>query len=1303
MQARGLFYNQEYTNALRVIQNAQQHPHMATISAAGHKLISMRAIHYHLQDLRLVEYCCRVLTQETPTSTMVEVMQQLNGSVLSSIGSIKSTPKTPFRTIFQLDQDPLIDQTLGILASAWKDLEGDIGPYSPSRSGPLSDFSPVHSAFASAALPFVQALLDRKLFPGTTDSRQLVLDFLLSAHEHQKAMQWIWFWDRRDRTDWLAQWGGSDIKHNLTAVFMHSDRPDLILDLFRLAHNATSAHHQWIRHLLITLDSLQQHQDVTSSRSLAHILYLADLDSRAFTAKREYNLKDSRKRSDIQHLWLESLQDPALSIQSEETILEQHLWRDMAMTGVLAREMTSEDILRIVGPDMAASIKSIRISHPYGRSVEQERYEYSDDLTRFLSRMASKDSSFSGAKDIREHKAPEMLKLAIQETMASFRSKTGYRHEDVIRSYRNLLHEVAHQTALRIGHLGLVSHVSELMFRTMNPEHIWSKTRDAADQERTRHLEGPPRTGSDLGTIPGVRDFIHKTIRSDLAKMLAKAALLTDPRARYRKGQLSDWYMTIADSSILCRHMARALQASGGVKPRSQAFEQAMWTLLQDQEYDLAASFHVHVHNLTQLDVAHSTRPVRASDLGKLVTALAGSRRDLKHLDLAQWIVDQHIARESLLIKGGSPSSKVIDIHTITELVGAWARRAEFGKARAVVEMMWSYNIEPNMVFYNTLLQALVDLTPVSKHGRRTLGGGKHQGMRELGRDLMVRNLLKSLSSSNYQDKDMFWDRPGTMDEAFEPEQSELNQGWDLFHQVVSKASEPLSQDWSEFDGGLDGPQLLKNMILQPSERSQDLKAATDTNTGRDSQFRPDAFTFAILLRAFARRGEIESISELFVQMKRLGLEPDLAICSILVTAFAKKGDLKSVERVVQEAKSRNMDLGLHLTNIVLDSLVEMDVPAVKIREVLDRMMSLASYEDENKAHHLDRMVDRSMDAFDGPSVRSSNLHFEPSSGPEKERVALDSVTFTTLVKYHTCRNNLHAAHEIFETMVQAGFVPDHRVYSLLLSTCIRLQDVSSGLTTVRAMRAYSGLFPDAKAWKGLLRCAMEQEQREMAPSKSAQIAFGHRSKDASGPVMSVLAELSQVICELGGAQPSFMSRRSLSLSQAKATRGEEGMEEEEGREEEKHEPSSLLLPSSDLSKEYLMRILTSSWISLPKGSNSHRREENEQMKNLEVKGGNGLLKRLLDHMFGPEEQAPGATSEQAITTITREQEERIDHAIWLVHFVESCGIELGGTWKWAVVGDRVQRLTGEEPWQVRRRLKRDKKEIRKLKPRIVQ
>ncbi|KAG0033886.1 hypothetical protein BGZ82_005954 [Podila clonocystis] len=1287
---------------------------MATISTVGPKTISMKGILYYLQDLRLVEYCCRLaLAQEAaPTGVaVVEIMQQLNSSVLSSIGSIKSSPKAPFRTTFQLDQDPLIDQTLTVLASAWKDLEGDLGSYSPSRSGPLSDFSPVHSAFASAALPFTQALLDRKLFPGTTDSRQLVLDFLLSAHEHQKAIQWIWFWDRRDRKDWLAQWGGTDIKHNLTAVFMHSDRPDLILDLFRLSHNATSDSHQWIRNLLVTLDSLQQHQDVASSRSLAHILYLADLDLRAFSAKRDYNLKDSRKRSDIQYLWLESLQDPALSVRSDETIFEQHLWRDMAMVGVLAREMLPEDIFRIVGPDMVASIKSLCLTYTDGtRSVEREG-AYSDDLTRFLSRMATKDRS-STTKDLSaelKESAPEILKLAIQETMASFRSKTEYHHEDVIRSYRTILHEVAHQTALRIGHLGLISHVSEVMFRTMNPEHIWSKTLDA-NQERTRQLGGPTSMGSDLATIPEVRDFIHNTIRGDLAKMLAKAILFTDSRARYRKGQLSDWYMTIADSSILCRHMARALQAYGEVKSRSQAFEQAMWTLLQDQEYDLAAAFHIHVHNLTQSDVPPSTKPTRASDLGKLVSALAGSEQDLKHLEMAQWIVDKHVARESMNSLDVPASSKVIDIHTVTELVGAWARRAEFGRARAVVETMWSYNIEPNMVFYNTLLQALVDLTPVSKHGYRTLGGGKRQGMRELGRDLMVRDLLKSLSSSNYQDKDMFWNRPGPLvEDTFEPEPSELNQGWDLFHQVVSKASEQSSQGWSVFGRDLDGPQLLKNMILQPSERSPvgTKSSVHQDKESKDSQFRPDAYTFAILLGAFARRGEIEAISELFVQMKRLGLEPDLKICGILAAAFAKKGDLNSVERVVQEAKSRNMNLGLHLTNIVLNSLVETDVPAVKIRQVLDRMMSLASGDDSDKDHHLERMVDRSMDAFDGPSI-SSRLHSSspnPNLGPEKDTLALDPVTFTTLVKYHTRRNNLHVAQEIFETMVQAGFVPDHHVYSLLLSTCIRLQDVSSGLTTVRAMRTHSGLFPDAKAWKGLLRCAMEVEQREMVTSKSSQVAsFDSCPKDASGPVMSVLSELSQVISELSRAQS--MSRLPLSLSAASgvrkaATRGGEERMEEDGGHEEQDEPSQLLL-SSDLSKEYLMRILTSSWISLPKGN---RREESERMKNMEVKRGTGLLRRLFDHIL-PEEQPlqDDKTGVQASKkpAPTREQEERMAHAIWLVHFVESCGIELGGVWRWATVGSRVQKLTGEEAWQVRRKLTKDKKDLRRLKAKTV-
>jgi hypothetical protein len=144
-------------------------------------------------------------------------------------------------------------------------------------------------------------------------------------------------------------------------------------------------------------------------------------------------------------------------------------------------------------------------------------------------------------------------------------------------------------------------------------------------------------------------------------------------------------------------------------------------------------------------------------------------------------------------------------------------------------------------------------------------------------------------------------------------------------------------------------------------------------------------------------------------------------------------------------------------------------------------------------------------------------------------------------------------------------------------------------------------------------------------------------------------------------------------------------------------------LLSSNLSKEYLMRILTSSWISLPKGD--RREVKNERMKNMEVKGGTGLLKRLFDHIL-PEEE-PLKDKDTAVQSSkkpvpTREQEERMAHAIWLVHFVESCGIELGGMWRWATVGSRLQKLTGEEAWQVRRKLTKDKKDLRRLKAKTV-
>ncbi|KAF9427454.1 hypothetical protein BGZ94_004869 [Podila epigama] len=1446
-EARDLFSNQMYTHSLKVAQNARQHPYMAAIDSLSQQGTSVMAIHYHLQDLRIIEYCCNIASlQETGSSgmAMVEMMQQLNDSVLSFAGNARSSVKAEFRTSFNLNQDPLVNHTLAVMSKAWKDLDRDMDSHSPSRSGLQSDFSPAHSTFATAAFPFIQVLLGRNLFPGTTvESRQLVLDLLLLSRKHHKAMEWIWLWNRRDRADWMAHWGKSDVKHNLTSLFMHSKRPDLILDLFRLVHGNTGESHQWLRLLFVSLDSLQQHQNVASSRTLAHIFFLSDLDTRAYLLKRKYYKNDARKRADIQLQWLETLQDPALSIQVEENTLEHHLWRDMAMIGVMAREIIPEDITHFVETFVTPLIdptNSLRYALSGERVDDGARDEYTDSLTRFLERKASKSSkSSNGDKDgsssaLRgslsedlflepqsvNESAPLLLKKVVQNTMALFRSESGAYHIDAITIYRTLLQDVAHQCFLRRGHLGLVSHITELLFRAEHPEHIWAKTLQAVDQgwsghsshssiadvEKLRHssqnnrakegwsdfsshnrsvIVGEP--GSEqLKALPGVRDFIRRVIRPDLARMIAKSALLADPSVHYRRGQLSKWYMAMADSSLLCRDMAKVLNHGTKLKPTSRAYDKAFWTLLQEQEYDLAASLHIHVHDLTTsvsgicrtIDVASTDfdptklPPAPAPHmLGRLVAALATSERGVQDLELAQRIVDRHVEIEKAIaalpkrmniegrnvaietavsdsqrhtdkVDGIIPRPKVIDIQTITQLVGGWSRRAEFSKARAAVDLMWSFGITPSMIFYNTLLQSLVDLTPIVRPGRRTVGGGKHKGMREMGRELMVKDMLRWAQQREEDGRPQSGRLP-----KFGA--SSIDQGWDLFHEVVSRASDRHYSlpGMLKYDHGVDGPLLLRELMMRPvnarrkggdfdrfgelfrpcassslafpssSPSSPDRHVNMEQNSPRDGEFRPDAYTFAILLGAFAKRGEIGAISELFVQMGRQGLEPDVVIINILVNAFVKRGDFKAVERVVLEAKNRNMDLGLHLTNTVLNSLVEMDVPADRIRHVLKRVALLNS-----------RRFDDSEEVAGGASWLGTRLSstLGHSKGEEEEEadLPLDSVTYTTLVKYHTRRNDLFAAQEVFETMIGSGFVPGPAVYSLLLATCIRLQDVSSGLDIIRAMRTQSRLYPDAKAWKGLIRCAIEVEQSERmenrrqyarlranmgSSSSSMRSSTGRsfaadaspatlsepRSEEATrkaayirdaGPVMAVLAELKHVVGELNRTRRSSVSLVPLLMND----RDQDQDQDQDKKATLSASQGSMLcqkMASKELGKEYLLRVFTGAWISHPKSTlkKDERHDEIDMISHAEVKGRNGLLRRLVDHFLQSHEMdevdRPLYGKEDAIARGMR--------AVWLIRFLESNEIWLGRQWKWIVVGTRVQELTGDDPRDVRLRLKR--------------
>ncbi|KAG0056550.1 hypothetical protein BGZ83_004573 [Gryganskiella cystojenkinii] len=1340
--AREHFQRQNYMQALAVIENTRNHDYISMLATFPTNSYTTKQVRWHLQDIALVEYCCRLVSaheSQIGNLDVSETVNQLNATVLEPIGGVKAATKGGFRTTFRLLQDPLVDYTLGILSRSWAELSIGQNVHQTLDVDGVQSASVDQVALATALLPFLKVIVARNLLPSRTSllldttamlasesPRKMVFEALVIAGDIPCAMEFFKVWNKRDRPDWLLSWDNVDFKQWTTKNLVASD---WMLDLVRLSHQSRP---EWLQDLLSALSSIQPSLQDHQGPSLGGIFALSEFDSSVFPHKHQFYKDTGIGRLDLLVSWISGTR--ALDPQRIHLhgLAAKELWQEMAVVGLLAKELTVQDILRSI-KKLSVVIDLDTPSYSFNGIMSKTSEQYSDSLTQYLGSINSNGDSVS--------EASLLLLQSIQALMT--RNRTGSAPDkSLLIEYQNFLLSVAFSASTRLGHLGLFSHVSELKFLTSYGKEAWEETvREQtvyqSRSEQSTDTSQCTRKGLDITHIDGVREFVEGPMRSNLAKFSATSATISDLSNAERGGRFSDWFMVMAESSPSTGPIARSLQNQGRLDPLSTAYQQALWTLIKEEEYDLAASLHGVTYGLSHgtLSTFKSTfkksdiilRPT-AREVGLLVRALANSDKDPRHLQLAQTIVDQHleierktkhlrralsVAEYNLEVDRNTSTStdnqkSSIDIQVMTDLAGAWSRKANYARLRHVLDIVRQQELQPNMFLYNTLLKALMDLTPVPRTGARSHGSGPHPGTRELGHELMVRQLLRSKKD------------PANQPHSHRDDQSsELQEGWEIFQGLIAqdqKRSFQVPRILSRQGYDLDSPALLKSLILNPS-------------ITRDSSFRPDAFTFSILLAAFARRGEIEPISELFAEMKELGIEPDEVICSILANALAKRGDLRSVDRVTQEARNRRMEPGLPLSNIILDSLVEMNAPVASIRDALDRMIAKSGVVEITDSDIEVEIPVRKQNFVKSPRFQqqSPDITAEVLSvdktltlGQQRTRIgggaeritALDAVTMSTLIKYHTRQNDLQAAEDILEAMVQAGFAPGPHVYVMLMAACIRKRDVPSGVSVIRTMRTTSGMNVDAKAWKGLFRCALDVETRQSSrgQSKLREITAQHR--------MIPQTSLCEQIRDEKEENTGPVSVKLVTMVLQELTVVIEEMKKNSGS-------KMVVNTQSNLPQEYLRKVLTSSWVRLKEtdGPVVTLSRKGRPIINAEVKGQNGLLRRLLGHLLWdaknsfPERRLPVILDSPSIPRPGKKQdhcqagdeqqqgrdlysklekketweaddrEQRCEQAIQLVRLVESTGIVLGERWKWDVVVHPIASLTGQNPRSVLSRM----------------
>ncbi|KAG0229312.1 hypothetical protein BGW42_001652 [Actinomortierella wolfii] len=1225
----------------------------------------------------------------------------------------------------------------------------------------------------------LQLLPDRSSTILQQDLRVHVLDFLFSQHEAERAMAWIWLWDKIDAVDWRQQVVTEQQRTTLRQRFVDVGREDLVLDVYRMLNKSYMpltgiGNHPDAAGGFKTAVRLFSPESVTScfelarhhQRPLSELLRIHQLDKERFVSKSFlYGNIQADKKMDLLCSWTEAILTqrslkprnvrtrPDMTMESPELAL----WREMAMVGMLSSEMVIGDVVRATGVTQDDLIRGLRDKANSNEDI------YKDSLLDFLQDHSTTD-------------APSLLSKVIQNLMSPIDAANPLgKTED----YRMLLQGIVFQIATRLQHHGLVSHALELKFRAAcayddallsrieSAVRRWKTARITHAADQVKYQQHQHQQRSHVSSSPQVQSFLVNTIEPTLARMCAIAAMqpkemsVASPTRSASplvgsSNFFSEWLTAMAEWSPRAGPMLRFLDTPNkSLLPTSTAYSVALQSLLVGGEFDMAVALHLSAYDLMASSVSHTDKKQHhfpsTKELGQLVDCLT-QEQDLHRVEQAQWIVDQHLSRERRRRKLSSRehqrtrehSSRFLDTAMLSCLIRAWITHGDFVNVRKQVDRMRKYELQPNKFFYSAFLKALVDLEPTIRNGR-LVGGGDGQA-RHVGRRLAIQHMLHTRYLEDYAHALSLSSTSSTPSHNVS---SALEEGWRILFQVIREQEERhadnvcptrawSSSGWSSADpsnfatkdsnsvgaeASLTGLDRMKNLVhqmvrvLSHGDTPQPAHVESNADELKESRFRPNIHIFSILLDAYSRRGNTEAILDLLADMSKLGIEPNEVVYTILANAFAKRQNLRAMDQIIRKAEQSGIDTGLYMHNIALNTLVKMEASPEKIHDFIHRMVRMARKQEDD-----DTSVDMNVTTSSSPSFATSR----PVASLGEFRLSpsllhgLDQVTLSTLINYHTKRRDVDSAEQILRYMTNAGFVPDKGTYYLVLGAYLKQHRTLAGLDLLRSMRSYARYVPDARAWKGLLVCAMKEQAwldreqdrrgRQTRRSTNLQARYKHNpdqqqqaqqdlsllegnmdrestigitatttrrstrglsaSASDSSLVTQVLRELWATVSYLDAHDVLGPMTGKGKAPWTKRRGGGKSLQEKYVRE--------VFASSSWMTLDQIDMEELAAWIQgIPNSSGSWQNAFTvEVAESNDGKGRHGLLRRILDHLLYEDHHHQSAAKQDI--------DRRCREALWIIQQVERHGLSLGDKWKWLVVGRRIEQLANWSPEQIR-------------------
>ncbi|KAK6936567.1 Pentatricopeptide repeat [Dillenia turbinata] len=354
-------------------------------------------------------------------------------------------------------------------------------------------------------------------------------------------------------------------------------------------------------------------------------------------------------------------------------------------------------------------------------------------------------------------------------------------------------------------------------------------------------------------------------------------------------------------------------------------------------------------------------------------------------------------------------------VQVYNAMMGVYARNGRFSKVQELLDLMRERGSEPDLVSFNTLINARTRLGSLSPNlAIELLNEVRRSGLRP---DIITYNTLISACSRD----------------------SNLEEAAKVFGDMEAHKCQP---DLWTYNAMIS----VYGRCGLPSKAEQLFKELESKG------FSPDAVTYNSLLYAFAREGNVVKVKEICEEMVKMGFGKDEMTYNTIIHMYGKQGQQDLVLQLYRDMKVSGLNPDVVTYTVIIDSLGK----ANKITEAASVMSEM-----------LDAGVKPTVRTFSalicGYSKAGKRVDAEETfSCMRKSGIRPDHLAYSVMLDILCRSNETKKVMSLYKEMVRDGYTPDNALYEVMLRAIKREDQEDFIQKVVQDMQVICGLNPQA-------------------------------------------------------------------------------------------------------------------------------------------------------------------------------------------------------------------------------------------------